>query len=81
MSDVNLHAAAAKLDDALKVFRTTLAAVDLQWSDVARREFQETYLAPMEPHVKDMLAVIARLVAVVASAEREVGSDYGMSDA
>lgn len=80
MSDLNAHGAAAKLEDALKVFRTTFAGVDAQWTDAARREFEETYLAPMEPHVKNMLAVIARLSAAAAAAERECGSNYGMSD-
>ena len=62
------------------MFRTTFAGVDAQWADAARREFEETYLEPMEPHVKNMIAAIARLVAVVAAAERQCGSSYGNSD-
>ena len=52
MKNCDVHAGAAKLELALKSFRTTLAAVDPQWTDAARRDFQETYLAPMEPNVK-----------------------------
>ncbi len=80
MGDFSAHGAAAKLEDALKVFRTTFANVESQWTDAARREFEETHLAPMEPHVKDMLAVIARLSAAVAAAEHDCGSNFGMSD-
>ena len=71
--DVNVNAGAAKLELALKTFRTTFAAVDPQWTDVARRDFQETYLAPMEPNVRNMLDAIARLADVFAAAERQCG--------
>ena len=56
MKNADLNASAAKLELALKTFRTTFAAVDPQWTDAARRDFQETYLEPMEPKVKNMLA-------------------------
>jgi uncharacterized protein YukE len=80
MNGPSVHGAAAKLENALKAFRTTFSAVDQQWTDVARRDFEETYLAPMEPHIHQMIAVIGRLAAVVASANSECGSDYGSSN-
>jgi len=80
MNHLNVRASAAKLEDALKTFRSTFATVDPQWTDLARRDFQETYLAPMEPQVRNMRAAIARLVAVFAAAERDCGADYGTSD-
>ena len=49
MKNSDVAASAAKLELALKTFRTTSAAVDPQWTDAARRDFQETYLAPLEP--------------------------------
>ena len=72
-SDVN--ASAAKIDLALKTFRTTFAAGDPQWTDVARRDFQATYLAPMDQKVKGMVQAITRLAEVLAGAERQCGSD------
>jgi hypothetical protein len=75
MRNADLNASAAKLELALKTFRTTFAAVDPQWTDAARRDFQETYLEPMEPKVKNMLQAITRLAGVLAGAERQCGSD------
>ena len=80
MSSFNVHAAAARLNDAIKVFRTAIAAVEPQWTDATRREFQETYLAPMEPQVKNMQAVIDRLAGVFAAADRQCGSEQGSGD-
>jgi hypothetical protein len=80
MSNVSVHAAAARLNDAVKVFRTAIAAAEPQWTDATRREFQETYLAPMAPQVKNMQAVIERLAGVFAAAERQCGSGEGGGD-
>jgi hypothetical protein len=77
MSGINVHGAASKLEEGLKSFRTTFSTVDQQWTDAARRDFQETYLEPMEPHVRQMVAVIGRLAATLASADSECGADYG----
>lgn len=75
MKSFDINTGAAKLELALKTFRTTYAAVDPQWTDSARREFSETYLAPLEPHVKSMLDAIARLGEVLAAAERQCSSE------
>ena len=75
MKNSDIVGAAAKLELALKTFRTTFAAVDPQWTDAARRDFEETHLAPMEPNVRNMLEAIARLAAVLAAAERQCGSE------
>ena len=75
MKNADLSASAAKLELALKTLRTTFAAVDPQWTDAARRDFQATYLEPMEPKVKNMLQAITRLAGELAGAERHCGSD------
>ena len=75
MKNSDIVGAAAKLELALKTFRTTFAAVDPQWTDAARRDFEETHLAPVEPNVRNMLEAIARLAAVLATAERQCGSE------
>jgi hypothetical protein len=75
MRNVDVNAGAAKLELALKTFRTTFAAVESQWTDAARRDFQETHLAPLEPKVKNMVDAITRLAEVLAAAERQCGSD------
>ena len=73
MKRTNINASAAKLEMALKTLRATIATVDPKWTDAARRDFQETYLEPIEPNVKNMLDAIARLTTVLAGAERECG--------
>jgi hypothetical protein len=73
VKNCDIHAGAAKLELALKSYRTTLAAVDPQWNDAARRDFQETYLAPVEPNTRNMLEAIARLAEVLAAAEHQCG--------
>ncbi len=75
MKNIDLNASAAKLELALKTFRTTFAGVDPLWTDAARRDFQATYLEPMEPKVRSMVQAITRLAGVLAGAERECGSD------
>jgi uncharacterized protein YukE len=67
----DLHAGAGKLEQALKLFRTTFTSVEQQWTDAARREFQETYVAPMEPNVSNFLDAVSRLAEVLAAAERD----------
>jgi uncharacterized protein YukE len=74
MKSGEVQTSAAKLETAVKTFQTTLAAVDPQWTDAARRDFQETYLAAIEPNSKKLIEVIARLAAVLSAAESQCGS-------
>jgi uncharacterized protein YukE len=75
MKHADLSANAAKLELALKTFRTTFAGVDPQWTDAARQDFQKTYLEPMAPKVKNIVQAITRLAGVLASAERQCSSE------
>jgi hypothetical protein len=69
-----VYTSAAKLETAMKTFRTTWAAVEPQWTDAARRDFEETYLAAIGPNCKNVMEVIARLAGVLAAAESQCGS-------
>ena len=53
--------------------RTTLAAVESQWTDQARNQFRETHLSPVEPNVRNMLDAINQLKDVLNAAERQCG--------
>jgi hypothetical protein len=75
MKHFDLSAGAAKLEMAAKTFRTTFAGVDPQWTDAARRGFQEEHLAPIEPNVKKMLAATARLADLLMAAQRQCSDD------
>jgi hypothetical protein len=76
MKNFDVHSGAAKLEKALKTFRTTFGGVEPQWNDAARNDFQGTHLAPMEPKVRAMMAEITRLAEVLAAAERQCSSEY-----
>jgi hypothetical protein len=73
MKPSDITAAVAKLELAMKNFRTVFAAVDPQWTDAARRDFEEMHLEPMNTNVKRMTEAMARLAAVFAAAERDCG--------
>jgi uncharacterized protein YukE len=80
MKHADVTADAAKIELALKTFRTTFAAIEPQWTDAARRDFQETYVTPLEPNVRNMLEAIARLAEVFAAAARQCDSDERTRD-
>jgi uncharacterized protein YukE len=71
----DLNAPAGKIELALKTLRTTLAAVESQWADQARRQFQETHLAAVEPNVRSMLDAISQLDDVLNAAQRQCGDE------
>ena len=60
---------------ALKSLRTTVAAVESQWNDQARRKFRENHLAAVEPKVRTMFEAIGRMTEVLAAAERDCGNE------
>jgi hypothetical protein len=75
VKNFDINSGAARIELALKSYRTTFSAVDPQWTDAARHDFEKTYLAPIEPNVKNMLDAVARLAEVLAAAERQCGSE------
>ena len=75
MKEWDLNAAAGKIELSLKTLRTTLAAVESQWTDQARRQFQETHLTAVEPNVRSMLDAISQLSDVLDAAQRQCGAE------
>lgn len=75
MKNWDLNAGAAKIESGLKTLRTTIAAVNQQWTDQAQRKFQEEHLAAVEPKVRSMLDAITRLADVLAAAEHQCRSE------
>jgi hypothetical protein len=71
----DLNAGAAKLELALKSFRTTLSAVESQWNDEAHRKFSENHLAVFGPKTRGMFEAIERMSEQIAAAERECGDE------
>ncbi|MBN2022860.1 MAG: hypothetical protein JW809_08690 [Pirellulales bacterium] len=46
-----------------------------QWQDDKFREFQETFLDPLEPKIRTLLTSLAELDEVLAKAERACGEN------
>jgi uncharacterized protein YukE len=67
----DLTSSAAKLELALKSLRTTLSAVEEQWTDETHRKFRENHLAAIEPNVKRLFDAVGRMSEVIAAAERD----------
>jgi hypothetical protein len=71
----DFNAGTGKIELTLKSYRATWAVVDRQWTDAARREFEETYLSVVEPNVKGLLDAVAALAEVLTAAERQCGDE------
>jgi hypothetical protein len=75
MRNWDFIAPAGKIELALKTFKTLLASTDRQWTDQARRQFEETHLQSIEPNVKRMLDGMSQLMEVLGAAERACGDE------
>ena len=47
--------------------------VEQYWNDEAHSKFQELYIEPVEPKVRNVLDAVRRLSEVLATAERQCG--------
>lgn len=75
MRNWDLTSGAAKLELAMQSLQTARAEARQYWNDEAHDKFQETYLAPMEPKLRNLLDAVHRLAEVLANAERQCGID------
>ena len=75
MKTWDLNAPAAKLEVAAKGLRTTMTAVDKQWADQARRDFENMYLVHLDSNLRGIQDAIKRLAEVLASAQADCDSN------
>jgi uncharacterized protein YukE len=73
MKTWDLNAGAAKLEMAIKTLREANGNIAEAWDDETSRRFQETYVEPVEPRLKNVLDAVHRLAEVLAGAARECG--------
>jgi hypothetical protein len=64
---------AAKLELAMKSLQIADVELVQYWDDAAHQKFQETYLEPLEPKVRNMLEAIHRITEVFEVADRQCG--------
>ncbi len=78
MKTCDLTGPAGKLQLGLQALHEACRDVEESWSDETHRRFQETYTAPLEPQVKDLLNVVRRLAETLAAAEQQCSDrDHG----
>ena len=75
MKTWDLHSPAAKLRQALKDLQVARARIGAQWQDDKLRQFEESFLEPLEQKLHGTVMSIAELAEVLHKAERAVG-DY-----
>ena len=71
MRSWDLTTGATKLYEATKALQAAQSAVASQWDDKTSHDFQEEYLAPLEPRVRRTLEAVRRLAEVLEKARRE----------
>jgi uncharacterized protein YukE len=71
MKTCDLNTPTARLRQAMKDLQIARARIAEQWSDETHRQFEETFLAPLEPNMRRTVAAIGELAEVMAKAERE----------
>jgi hypothetical protein len=76
MKHSDLGSVIAKLEAAEEAMEAGFTGVEKEWTDSARREFEENHLAPISPNVRKMVDAIARLATVLTNAEHQCGSDF-----
>lgn len=65
----------AKLHQAMKDLQVAKARISDQWQDDKLREFEDTYLEPLETNLRGAVTTIAELADILQKADHAVG-DY-----
>jgi len=73
MSSCDLSSGAAKLALAVKHLGIKWEQATDTWNDATAKKFNEDFLVPLTPEVKQMLEAIGRLAEILDRAERDVG--------
>jgi hypothetical protein len=71
MKIADLTTGSAKLSAAYKALRLRWDATKDHWQDANCRRFEETYIDPLEPEIRDALEAISNLHELLSRAERE----------
>jgi hypothetical protein len=71
MHRVDTSAGSVRLREALRTLRVKWEASQADWDDAVRRDFEERYLAPLEPRVLATINSMTNLLQVLAKAQQE----------
>lgn len=67
----DLTAGAAKLELAIKALQGTNADVAERWNDEKNLAFQNEYIRPLDPKIRNLFDALHRLAEVLATASRQ----------
>ena len=76
MKTCDLNTPTARLRQAMKDLQIARARIAEQWSDATHRQFEEEFLAPLEPCLRRTVAAIGELAEVMAKAQRDCEGYY-----
>lgn len=71
MKTCDLNTPTARLREAMKNLQAARREIAESWSDNTHRQFEETFLAPLEPSMRRTIAAIGKLSEILARAQRE----------
>ena len=71
MRRVDASAGSVRLREAIRTLRVKWEGSHSDWNDAVRREFEERYLEPLEPHVMATVNSMANLLQVLAKVEKD----------
>ena len=71
MNIADLTMGSAKIASAYKALRLQWEAAKDHWHDANCRRFEECYIDPLEPQIRDALEAIGNLAELLGRAERE----------
>jgi hypothetical protein len=69
----DIHSGAVKLDQAMRMLMLRWETMKDLWRDAASKNFEDSYLADLEPQVKVIVEAAGRLTEVLDRAQQEVG--------
>jgi hypothetical protein len=71
MRIADLHTGPAKINSAYKTLRLQWESTKEHWHDANCRRFEENYIDPLEPEIRNALEAIGNLAELLGRAERE----------
>ncbi len=75
MRSWDLNTGSANLEMGMESLKAVWSETTAHWKDQQSRDFEEEYLAPLEPAFRSALDSVHRLAQVLAKAERDCGPD------
>ncbi len=71
----DLNTGSANLEMAMESLQAVWSETAAHWTDQRSRDFEQEYLAPLEPAFRRTVDSVHRLAQVLARAERDCGPD------